>query len=155
MTTAQAICGPRYTFEYVAVQKVWDTDRRKRVSRMTIHSCCLLGLPYLHIPVISKSFTLKNNKQKALKAHWIYLIIHKRVSFPLPKSDGQQKGMQRFSDITQVWPKDKRYIRRRLFSTNCCHVPYLYLSNVFWKCFSEEMQYQGSFEVGVNIYEEN
>lgn len=59
MMIAQAICGPRYIFQYVVVQKVWDTDRRKRVSRMTIHSCCLLVLPYLHIPVISKSFIFK------------------------------------------------------------------------------------------------
>lgn len=140
MAIAQVICEPRYTFQYVAVQKVWDTDSRKKVSGMTVHSCFLHGLPYLNIPVISKSFTF-NNIQKTLKAHWIYLIIQKMVSFPLPKSEGQQKRINNFSGITEVYPIGKRYMRRMLFSTSCCHVPYLYLSNTFWKHLSEEMQY--------------
>lgn len=46
-------------------------------------------------------------------------------------------------------------MRRMLFSTSCCHVPYLYLSTTFWKYISEEMQYQESFEVRVYRYEEN
>ena len=135
-------------------QKVWDTDRKTRVSGMTVHSCFLHGLPYLYIPVISKSFTF-NNKQKTLKAYWIYLIIHKMVSFPFPKSEGQQKGIKNFSGITEVYPTGKRYMRRMLFSTSCCHVPYLHLSNTFWKHLFEEMQYQESFEVRVHRYEEN
>lgn len=53
----------------------------------------------IHIPVISKRFIFNN---KVWKTHWFYLIIHKMVSFPLPKSEGQQKGVKNFAGVTEV-----------------------------------------------------
>lgn len=135
-------------------QKVWDTDRRKRVSGMTVQSCFLHGLPYLHILVISMSFTF-NSKQNTLKAHWIYLIIQKMVSFPLPQMRDNKKG----SKTSQVLQK---YIpQARGTGEGCCfpQAVVMYLACIsqltFWKYISEEMQYQESFEVRVYRYEEN
>lgn len=50
--------------------------------------------------------------------------------------------------------QEKKYMRK-MFSTSCCHIPYLYLSNIFWKHLSEEMQYGENFEMRIHIYKEN
>lgn len=149
MSLAQVICGPRDTFQYVAVQKVWDADRRKRVSAMTVHSYFLHGLPYLHVPVISKSFIFHSKKKKDIEST-LDLLNNTQNSELSPS-----QGIKNFSGTTEVYPIGKRYMRRMLFSTSCCHVPYLHLSNTCWKHLSEQMQYHESFEVRVHSYEEN
>lgn len=60
MEIAWVICGPRYAFQYMTVQKMWHTDQRKRESGMT--TVFLHDFLRIHIPVISKSFIF-NNKQ--------------------------------------------------------------------------------------------
>lgn len=67
------------TLQCVAVQKVWDTDRRDTVWDDNPY-LLFAWFAQLHIPGISKSFSF-NNKQNALKAHLIYLKIHKMYAY--------------------------------------------------------------------------
>lgn len=60
MEIAWVICGPRYAFQYMTVQKMWHTDQRKRESGMT--TVFLHDFLRIHIPVISKSFIFNNKR---------------------------------------------------------------------------------------------
>lgn len=90
------------------------------------------------------------------KTHWFCLIIHKLVSFPLPKSEGQQKGVKNFAGVTEVSCsqeiEEKEIVfwqAAAMFFTSVSQP----CTNTFWKHPSEETPYQERFEVRIN--EEN
>lgn len=64
------------------------------------------------------------------------LFIHKTVSFPIIKSEAQQKGMKNFSGITKVYSAIRRYTKRKLLSTSCCQTLYFCLPALY-KCFGK------------------
>lgn len=121
------ICGPRYTFQYVTAQKMLYTDRKKMVSGMPIHSL-LRDLIYLHIPVISKSFIFNNKLNMEDTPN---LFTHRMVSFPVTRSEAQQKGMKNFLGITKVYPAVRRNMKRKLLSMSCCQTLYFCLSALY------------------------
>lgn len=126
--------------QYVAVQKLWDTDKEKGVWDDNPY----LLFAWLAIAPHSRYFQeFQFNKQKTLKAHWIYLkirnmYVYTKRAFPFPKVKDNKKKSQSFSDITHVYSTGKRYISRILFFTRCC-IPRLYLPNKLWKHLSEEI----------------